>query len=198
MATGKEIKRLRGNLSAEKVAEFIGVNASRLRKWEERDSDPKDTDDVRKVEDYFGVSLSELAGLTNFAFVKKPPKNPDITPGSQSEVVLLRQIIQLKDQIIGMQSKENSGLQTQLDAAIKRIEAIDGKVESCTRLIQENNNLSVESNRLTKEGNEFLKQLEGLAELAKSERLQEAANLQTPYTKKRDGKGSQASSKSGK
>lgn len=183
-------------VSVLKLSNETGISAYKIYKWLDGKATPKH-EDSKKLEQWLRNELEDVPP-GNGESGNVPPKNPDITPGSQSEVVLLRQIIQLKDQIIGMQSKENSGLQTQLDAAIKRIEAIDGKVESCTRLIQENNNLSVESNRLTKEGNEFLKQLEGLAELAKSERLQEAANLQTPYTKKRDGKGSQASSKSGK
>src|SRR5688572_25603176 len=104
MATGKEIKRLRGKISAARVAELIGVDADRLRKWEERDTDPKDTGDVEKVEAYFGVTLSELADLTNFDFVKKPKGNPGQDRDKDKIIALQDQIIQLKD-------KEQSELQ---------------------------------------------------------------------------------------
>lgn len=70
MAAGKEILRLRGKISAADVAEYIGVKVDRLRKWEERDTDPKDTGDVEKVEAYFGVSLSGLKDLKTFDFVE--------------------------------------------------------------------------------------------------------------------------------
>jgi transcriptional regulator with XRE-family HTH domain len=71
MATGKEIKRLRGSLSAAAAAEMIGVDVERLRKWEQRDADPKDSADIIAVENYFGVSLDKLSKLDNFQFVPK-------------------------------------------------------------------------------------------------------------------------------
>lgn len=71
MAVGKEIKRLRGkDVTASKAAKFIGVGVDRLRKWEERDSDPSDTGDIAKVEDYFGVKLDKLHTLKSFDFVE--------------------------------------------------------------------------------------------------------------------------------
>jgi hypothetical protein len=85
MATGKEIKRLRGGeTSAAKVASLIGVGVDRLRKWEERDVDPSDTADIEKVEAYFGCALNQLKNIKDFEFVKRPAtrveetKMPDI------------------------------------------------------------------------------------------------------------------------
>lgn len=78
MAAGKEIKRLRGkDVTASKAAKLIGVGVDRLRKWEERDSDPSDTGDIAKVEAYFGVKLDQLETLKSFDFVeiKGPPAN---------------------------------------------------------------------------------------------------------------------------
>lgn len=73
MAAGKEIKRLMGKeVTAEQLATLIGVGVDRFRKWLERDSDPRDTGDIQKVEQYFGVPLSGLAGLQKFDFVEKP------------------------------------------------------------------------------------------------------------------------------
>lgn len=76
MAAGKEIKRLRGrDVTASKAAKFIGVGVDRLRKWEERDSDPSDTGDITKVEAYFGVKLDQLSTLKSFDFVEKRAEN---------------------------------------------------------------------------------------------------------------------------
>jgi hypothetical protein len=78
MATGKEIKRLRGkDVTASKAAKLIGVGVDRLRKWEERDSDPSDTGDIAKVEAYFGRKLDALHEIKAFDFVElKPPLDP--------------------------------------------------------------------------------------------------------------------------
>jgi len=75
MATGKEIKRLRGKeITAAKAAKFIGVGVDRLRKWEERDSDPSDTGDIAKVEAYFGCKLGQLKEIKSFDFVESKPR----------------------------------------------------------------------------------------------------------------------------
>lgn len=71
MAAGKEIKRLRGNVSAQQAATLIGVDVEKLRKWEQRDVNPKDSGDIVKVEDYFGVAIDQLGSLDNFQFVPK-------------------------------------------------------------------------------------------------------------------------------
>lgn len=79
MAAGKEIKRLRGkDVTASKAAKFIGVGVDRLRKWEERDTNPTDTGDIQKVEMYFGCSLGDLAKLKEFDFVQFPRENEQV------------------------------------------------------------------------------------------------------------------------
>lgn len=89
MAAGKEIKRLRGkDVTASKAAKFIGVGVDRLRKWEERDTDPVDTGDRAKVEAYFGVKLEQLNTLKSFDFVEKKAENaqkgaPGFVPADQ-------------------------------------------------------------------------------------------------------------------
>lgn len=74
MATGKELKRLRGKKSATEIAALIGVGVDRMRKWEERDVDPSDSGDIAKVESYFGTTLDGLKALKSFDFVENPSK----------------------------------------------------------------------------------------------------------------------------
>lgn len=79
MAAGKEIKRLRGKeVTAAKAARLIGVGVDRLRKWEERDSNPNDTGDIAKVEAYFGVKLEQIAEIKAFDFVEFPRENEQV------------------------------------------------------------------------------------------------------------------------
>lgn len=81
MGAGAEIKRLRelSGKSAAVVASLIGVDAERMRKWERNNVDPNDSEDIRKVELYFGKTLNELGTLETFQFVKKekPPETDD-------------------------------------------------------------------------------------------------------------------------
>ncbi|WP_315821448.1 helix-turn-helix transcriptional regulator [Paraflavitalea speifideaquila] len=74
MAFGKEIKRLRDgiNLSAQKLADLIGIDAERLRKWEQKDLNPRE-EDVLKIESYFGLRLEEIMGLQHFRAATLPP-----------------------------------------------------------------------------------------------------------------------------
>lgn len=100
MAAGKEIKRLRRkDVTASKAAKFIGVGVDRLRKWEERDSNPSDSGDIAKVEAYFGVKLDELPTLQSFDFVERKAlnghqedmKSPGYVPASDLIQVLKEQ-----------------------------------------------------------------------------------------------------------
>ncbi len=75
MAAGHEIRRLRGKIAAARVAQLIGIDVGRLRKWEERDTDPKDTGDIQKIETYFGRPLKELPEIKSFEFVQKPTRS---------------------------------------------------------------------------------------------------------------------------
>jgi phage repressor protein C with HTH and peptisase S24 domain len=67
MGFGIEIKRLRedGGYSAQKLADAIGIDAERLRKWEQKDFEPRD-DDRTKIEEYFGISLEQIEKLEKF------------------------------------------------------------------------------------------------------------------------------------
>lgn len=66
MAFGKEIKRLREDvpISVEKITDKIGVDAERWRKWEQKDSTPR-TEDVQKIESFFGLTLAQIMKLTS-------------------------------------------------------------------------------------------------------------------------------------
>jgi transcriptional regulator with XRE-family HTH domain len=66
MALGKEIKRLREDvpISAQKLADRIGIDADRLRKWEQKDLDPRH-DDVMLIEDFFGMDIKRVMSLSS-------------------------------------------------------------------------------------------------------------------------------------
>lgn len=75
MAFGKEIKRLKEKerISAQKLAGILGVDEDRLRKWMEKDFNPRD-EDARTIEERFGMSLDEickLERLPKFLFVPR-------------------------------------------------------------------------------------------------------------------------------
>lgn len=62
MGFGLEIKRLRedANISAQKLADKVGIDAARLRKWEEKDMSPRE-EDTAIIEAFFKMSLDELS-----------------------------------------------------------------------------------------------------------------------------------------
>ena len=64
LATGSELKRIReaSNLSANSLAKLLDVSSDRLRKWEQRDIDPKHEDQI-KIEKFFNIELSELGKI---------------------------------------------------------------------------------------------------------------------------------------
>lgn len=64
MAFGKEIKRLREDvpISAQKLADIIGIDADRLRKWEQKDLDPRH-EDAMLIERFFGIDLKSVMAL---------------------------------------------------------------------------------------------------------------------------------------
>lgn len=66
MGFGKEIKRLRDdvNMSAGKLAIIIGIDADRLRKWEQKDLTPRDKD-TATIEQFFGMSLEKIEKLSS-------------------------------------------------------------------------------------------------------------------------------------
>lgn len=64
MAFGTEIKRLRedANISVKKIADKIGVNPDRWRKWEEKDLTPR-LEDAQLIESFFGMEISKVGNL---------------------------------------------------------------------------------------------------------------------------------------
>lgn len=75
---GEELKRIRlanNNMSAQKLADYLGVSADRLRKWEDLGLRPND-EDSKKIEDYFEIPLDELDVITKFKFNAKKHPNP--------------------------------------------------------------------------------------------------------------------------
>ena len=64
MAFGAEIKRLRedARISVQKIADKIGVDAGRWRKWEEKDLTPRE-EDVLKIESFFGMDVRRVMAL---------------------------------------------------------------------------------------------------------------------------------------
>jgi transcriptional regulator with XRE-family HTH domain len=71
MAFGKEIKRLRDihNISAQTLADAIGIDAERLRSWEKKDLNPRE-DDTVAIEKYFDLPIIKFKSL------EKLPKVP--------------------------------------------------------------------------------------------------------------------------
>ena len=76
MGFGTEIKRLRNNakISAKKLADLIGIDSERLRKWELNDQGPRHEDKLI-IEKYFGNSLEAIMKweeIPNEFLVSKP------------------------------------------------------------------------------------------------------------------------------
>lgn len=80
MAFGKEFKRLKeeSGFSAGKIADLIGVNADRLRKWMELDHTPR-PEDAAVIEAFFEMPLKEIAKLKSIKdFLKVPRETSNI------------------------------------------------------------------------------------------------------------------------
>ena len=78
MAFGKDIKKLREEapISVQKLADLIGVDADRWRKWEQKDLDPR-LEDTQLIEAFFGMTLNQIRKLTSIKkFLKVPNKHP--------------------------------------------------------------------------------------------------------------------------
>ena len=88
MATGAELQRLRTSvsMSAKELAKEMNVDVERLRKWEQRNQNPR-SEDAQKIMDFFG--LSNLADLEKMK--EMPPKKESISQanGRGSDVYVL-------------------------------------------------------------------------------------------------------------
>jgi len=93
MAFGKEIKRLRDgiNLSAQKLADLIGIDAERLRKWEQKDLNPRE-EDVARIEQYFGLPLEEIMQLEHLRAGSLAPRtNTDAVTRAVARIIEARE-----------------------------------------------------------------------------------------------------------
>lgn len=85
MGFGTHIKQLRlaKRLSAEKLARLLGVDADRLRKWEQKDLMPREAD-LAKIEAAFGMKMDAILKLKELPEFKKVPiPNKDIVKVSE-------------------------------------------------------------------------------------------------------------------
>lgn len=142
---GKQLKRIRllNGLSVQKFANYVGLNADRLRKWEERGVNPKDGD-AEIISNYFEVPIDELHRIEKFKFSsKKVQKEPvENLPPPESETVktLVNTNAKLVDQ---SQSQSNviasltSMLERKLTDASKEIQVmqVSESVQSCLEKI---------------------------------------------------------------
>jgi transcriptional regulator with XRE-family HTH domain len=65
MAFGKKIRELRdeASITAEQLADYIGIKVERLRKWEQKDTTPKK--DMEQIELFFNLTLGEVMQLSS-------------------------------------------------------------------------------------------------------------------------------------
>jgi transcriptional regulator with XRE-family HTH domain len=91
MAFGKEIKRIKEThkYSAKKMADILGVDVERLRKWMQKDSDPRDGD-VAKIEENTGFELSQFSEIERLPVLGIP--NSSSTFKRTSKVAMENQI----------------------------------------------------------------------------------------------------------
>lgn len=107
MGFGFTIKKLRedAGISVEKLTGLIGVKATRWRKWEEKDLNPRD-DDQRRIEDFFKTDIEKVVTLKSIKefldvpnYVMRTQKNmegnsvqakPDEIPTGQILTLLAR------------------------------------------------------------------------------------------------------------
>ena len=54
--------RKRSNLSQKEAAEQLGVNPGTYRNWEQCKNQPQKSSEVKRIADFFGVTVSELYG----------------------------------------------------------------------------------------------------------------------------------------
>lgn len=120
MAFGKEIKRLREqeNISVSKLASIIGVSADRLRKWEEKDFDPRE-EDTLVIEHFFRMPISyvmKLDSIKSFLIVQKDGERPKITFNTIiKEVELMGELLKSKDETIAALRREVDALLVIID-----------------------------------------------------------------------------------
>lgn len=83
MGFGTDIKRLRQEalFSVQRIADLVGIDAARWRKWEEKDYMPR-RDDVVRLEKFFGMDLETLAKQESIKNFLKVPNEDDASQPS--------------------------------------------------------------------------------------------------------------------
>lgn len=175
MATGKEIKRLRGkDVTASKAAKFIGVGVDRLRKWEERDTDPVDTGDRAKIEAYFGVKLDQLHTVASFDFVEKKPAG-GLQEAAHAPMleILMQKLIQVTDTTNRLLERQEKGLLEKVDRVDANLNVVVAQTEKI--------GVELESGRMV-----ALMALSRLEKKPVDELIHEADNIKIDLLKARD------------
>lgn len=92
MAFGYHIRELRKKqrISAEKLADLLGVDAGRLRKWEQNDSTPRH-EDIERIEAAMGMTMAQIMDLDQLPSLKKVPNiKQEIPKGTDVDVIQLK------------------------------------------------------------------------------------------------------------
>lgn len=91
MAFGSEIKRLRNihNVSAQVLADAIGIDSERLRSWEKQDLNPR-SDDQMAIEKYFGMPLQQLVSME---MLPKVPTREEVETRKNEHNVMTADIV---------------------------------------------------------------------------------------------------------
>lgn len=137
MAAGKELKRIREfqkpKVSAKKAAMLIGVDLDRYTKWEQRDVNPKDSGDIKRVELYFNCNIDDLDKIKDFQFYKLEnvhkktsqryiPKEAESSQNIRNAAMLMV-VLDAQAEIIAHQKKTAvSAVRSSLEEAVKRRE----------------------------------------------------------------------------
>lgn len=93
MKPGEELKRIRllNELSARKFADYVGIDAARLRKWEDYGINPKEAD-TEIIENFFNVPIDELNKIKKFKFKAKRIVQENLQTKSEDLLALKAQV----------------------------------------------------------------------------------------------------------
>lgn len=93
MGFGSELKqaRLELGISAAKMAEVMGVDAERLRKWESRDAEPRDTGDRKSVAQFLEIDLDNFKGIDTATIRRKLKTGAPSKQGNGGSDILIPQ-----------------------------------------------------------------------------------------------------------
>ncbi|HTE31658.1 MAG TPA: helix-turn-helix transcriptional regulator [Chryseolinea sp.] len=136
MAFGLIIKKLRLDvpISVDKLAEKVGVNAGRWRKWEEKDLNPRH-DDALKIEEFFHMDIQKVQELKSIKeFLKVPhetgSKSIKYKPADLTLAMLLNLTesnkLLAESNVILARTQED--LATQVKEKRKVTENVDGRI----------------------------------------------------------------------